>query len=109
MELSKKDKKKAHEIIESGIQKEFATALTYADTILTKWKNKSISNHDSYHSLYKHIINFDKRLAKRYDNMSGSKYLFIIAVQILDDIISADDLSDLSDDVQQAIKMIADI
>jgi len=38
-ELSKKDKKTAREIIEVGLQKEFAKGLFDADTILTEWKN----------------------------------------------------------------------
>ncbi len=55
MELSKKDKKTAREIIESGLQQEFAKALFDVDTILTGWKNKSKNNRDAYHSLYKLI------------------------------------------------------
>jgi hypothetical protein len=109
MELSKKDKKTAREIIESGLQHEFAKALFDVDSILTGWKNKSKNNRDTYHSLYKHIIAFDKHIARRYDGMTGSKYLFIIAAQLRDGVISENDLSDLSNEVQQAIKMIADI
>ena len=109
MELSKKDKKKAREIIESGLQQEFVKALNDVDAILTGWKNKSKSNRDAYHLLYKHITDFDNHIARRYDRISGSKYLFIIAAQLRDGVISENDLSDLSNEVQQAIKVIADI
>ncbi len=109
MELSKKDKKTAREIIESGLQKELAKELFDVDTILTGWKTKSKNDRDAYHSLYKHIIDFDKHIARRYDGMTGSKYLFIIAAQLRDGVISENDLSDLSNEVRQAIKMIADI
>ena len=40
MELSKKDKKIAREIIEKGLQKEFAKGLYKFDTILNEWKSK---------------------------------------------------------------------
>jgi hypothetical protein len=109
MELSKKDKKKVREIIESGLQQEFAKALFDVDSILIGWKNKSKNNRDAYLSLYKHIIDSDKHIASRYDGITGSKYLFIIAAQLLDGVISENDLKDLSNEVQQAIKVIADI
>jgi hypothetical protein len=109
MELSKKDKKRVREIIETGIQKEFANGLFKADNILTGWKNKSKKNRDAYHQLYEHIIDFDKHIARRYDGMTGSKYLFIIAGQLRESVISENDLRDLTDEAQNAIKVIADI
>ena len=109
MELSKKDKKAAREIIEAGLQKEFAKGLFDADSILNDWKNKTKSNQEAYHSLYKHLIGFDKHIARRYNGMTGSNYLFIIAGQLRDGVISENDLNGLSEEVRLAIKMIADI
>ncbi|MCX6253556.1 MAG: hypothetical protein NTV31_03665 [Bacteroidia bacterium] len=109
MELSKKEKQEIRKIIESGLQREFANGLSEADNILTSWKNKSKSNRDVYHQLYKHIMDFDKHISRRYDRISGSKYLFIIAGQLIDGVIIENDLSNLSKEVQQAIKMIANI
>jgi hypothetical protein len=109
MELSKKDKKTAREIIEVGLQKEFAKGLFDADTILTDWKNKAVDNRETYHSLYKQITCFDKHIARRYDDMKGSTYLFIIAAQLSDGIISENDLNEFSTEVKQAIIGIASI
>jgi hypothetical protein len=109
MELSKKDKKTAREIIEKGLQKEFAKGLFDADTILNEWKDKLKNNREAYHLLYKHISDFDKHIAGRYDEMTGSKYVFIIAGQLRDDVVSENDLADFSDEVKQAIKLIAGI
>ena len=106
MELSKKDKKTAREIIEAGLQKEFAKGLFEADTILTEWKNKAIDNREAYFSLYKQIIGFDKHIARRYDDIKGSTYLFVIAAQLYDGIISEKDLDDFSPEVKQAILRI---
>jgi hypothetical protein len=108
MELSKKDKKTVREIIELGLQREYSNALNDADKILSAWKNRSKDNSETYHSLYKHIRDFDKLLARRYDNITGSKYLFIIAAQLYDGVISENDLTDLSDEAQQAVNIIAD-
>jgi hypothetical protein len=109
MELSKRDKKEIRKIIESGLQREFTNGLTEADNILTAWKVNSKSNRDVYHQLYNHIVDFDNHISSRYDKISGSNYLFIIAGQLLDGVITENDLSNLSRDVQQAIKMIANI
>jgi len=107
MELSKADKKIAREIIEKGLQQEFAKGLFAADTILDDWKNKVTNNRDTYHKLYKQIIDFDKHIARRYDRMTGSNYIFIIAGQLNDGVISENDLNGLSGEVIAAIKMIA--
>ncbi len=107
MELSKQEKKVAREIIETGLQKEFAKGLFDADTILHQWKNKSTDNRDAYHLLFKKITDFDKHIARRYDGMTGSKYLFVIAAQFQDGIISESDLEKCSERVKQAVKLIA--
>lgn len=107
MELSKSDKKAAREIIEKGLQQEFAKGLFDADTILDGWKNKRTNNQDTYYKLYKKIIDFDKHIARRYDRMSGSTYLFIIADQLVDEIIDETDLNGLSGETKATVKMIA--
>ncbi len=108
MELSKQEKKVAREIIETGLQKEFAKGLFDADTILHQWKNKSTDNRDAYHLLFKKITDFDKHIARRYDGMTGSKYLFVIAAQFQDGFISESDLKKRSERVKQAVKLIAE-
>jgi hypothetical protein len=80
-----------------------------ADTILTDWKNKAIDNSEAYHSLYKQITGFDKHIARRYDDMKGSTYLFIIAAQLSYGIISENDLNGFTPGVKQAIIGIASI
>jgi len=107
MELSKADKKTAREIIEKGLQQEFAKCLFAADTILDEWKNQVTQNRDAYHKLYKRIISFDKHLAQRYDRITGSNYLFIIAGQLNDGVILENDLNGFTIEARAAIKMIA--
>ena len=107
MELSKADKKTAREIIEKGLQQEFAKCLFDADTILDDWKNQVSVNRDAYHKLYKQIVNFDKHLAQRYDRITGTNYLFIIAGQLNDGVITENDLNGFSNEAMAAIKMIA--
>ena len=104
MELSKREKKLAREIIEAGLQKEFTKELLDADKILNDWKIKALDNRNAYHNLYKHIIDFDKHIARRYDGMTGSGYLLVIIAQMLDGLITKNDLENFSEEVKNIIK-----
>ena len=53
-------------------------------------------------------MNWDKLIAHRSNNMTGSRYLFIIAGQLLDGVISDSDLTEFSDEVIKSINLIAD-
>ena len=110
LQLTKHDKKVARAIIDKGLQKEFAKGLFEADSVLHDWKNNVRDARDTYHLLYKTIKEFDKHIAARYDSMSGSKYIFTIAGQLLDGVISEADLKELSEKPRQAIlKLVHDI
>ena len=106
MELTKADKKAAREIIEIGLQKEFKAGLSDAASIIHEWENTSGDNRKYYHELYSKIANFDKHIARRYDGMTGSKYLFIIAAQVNEGFINENDLQILSEEVRAAIERI---
>ena len=109
MELSKKDKKVAHEIIDKGLQREFANGLTKADYILQSWKTKANDNKETYYQLYEHIVNFDKHIARRYDSIRGSNYLFTIIDQMQDGLIHEADLVDFSEEVRQYLFRIKEL
>jgi hypothetical protein len=104
--LSKKEKKVAREIIEKGLQIEYAKALSDADTVLQNWKDKGADNRDSYHSLFRTVKDNDKHIARRYDGMTGSSYVYIIAAQLADGIITVDDLKEFREETQEGIKQL---
>ncbi len=103
MELSKKDKKVAREIIEKGLQKEFANGLNEAYAVLQKWKKNDLENRDAYYLLFKTITDFDKHIARRYDRISGSTYFLIVTSQFAEGIISEEDLKDFSPEIREKI------
>ncbi len=106
MELSKKDKKAARKIIEIGLQREFEKGLSSFDTILKDWKEKKQDNRESYHLLYKTITDFNRHIARRYDNMTGSKYFSIVAAQRYNGIITQEELKELSEETIQKINFL---
>lgn len=106
MDLQKKDKKVARQIIEIGLQREFEKGLSSFDTILKDWKEKKKGNQESYHLLYRTLTDFDKHIARRYDNMSGSKYFSIIASQLYNGIITQEDIKELSEEIIQKLNFL---
>lgn len=105
MELSKKDKKTARELIEKGLQAEYSLGLSQVDKIIQQWKNKELNNRDAYMQLYSHVKKYDKHIALRYNGLGGSRYLMTVAVLLYDGIISESDLGNFSEETKQKIKI----
>ncbi|MGE5394306.1 MAG: hypothetical protein ACM3P1_06135 [Candidatus Saccharibacteria bacterium] len=109
MELSTNDKKVALEVIEIGLQNEFKNNLLKFSRVLKEWEEKPVDNNETYYKLYKKVIKFEKHLAHRYDGMNDSKYILIIAAQLVDGVISKEDLEPFSEEVKQRINNIINI
>jgi hypothetical protein len=109
MELSKADKKVAREVIEKGLQNEFKINLEKFSRVLKDWESNPVDNREIYYKLYKKVIKFDKHLEHRYEGITGSKYLFIVAAQLVDGVISKEDLEPFSEEVKQKIDRIVNI
>lgn len=109
MELSKNDKKIALEVIEKGLQNEFKANLTKYLQVLKEWEAHPVDNRETYNKLYKKVIKFDKHLGQRYDGMTDSKHLLIVAAQLVDGVISREDLEPFSEEVKQRIEQIINI
>ena len=103
-ELPKSQKKIARQIIEKGLQREYQIGIEKVEAVIEKWKSGKADNQKAYLSIYKKLIDHDKHLGRRYDNMSGSKYLMIISGQVADGIVSFDELGELNDQALQVIK-----
>jgi hypothetical protein len=106
MELSKPDKKKARAIIEKGLMKEFERGLNQADAILSNWKQGKGDNREAYHALYKHITQFDKGIARRYDGLGNSYLIDIIIQQLNENLIEQQDLQVFSQEGQDIFELI---
>ena len=102
-ELSKSQKKIARQIIEVGLQREFGNGLLKLDAVVEKWKAGKLDNKEAYHEMYQKLITHDKHIGRRYDGMTGSKYLRIIHEQLADEVITLDEISEFNDEVKAVI------
>lgn len=108
-ELPKSQKKNARGIIEKGLQREYQNGIEKVDAVIEKWKSGKLDSREAYLAIYKKLISYDRHLARRYDNISGSKYLMIISGLVADGIISFDELSELDDQARQVIQKWLDV
>jgi|SRR3989337_2046861 len=103
LELSKKDKKAARQIIEIGLLREFEQGIQKIEEIIAQWQTDKTDSRKTYLKLFETLTNHDKHISRRYDGMTGSKYVWIVAAQLADGTISEDDLQPLNEDTQQYI------
>ncbi len=106
MELSKPNKKVAREIIEVALQRDLVEGLKKTDVLIQDWKDEKMNNKEAYYALYAHIKEFDKYIARRYDDQRGSTYLTIIIGLVMDKVIDESDLGNFSVEVQEYIKKV---
>jgi len=108
-ELTKAQKKIAREIIEKGLHVEFEEGLARADRLLQQWRSGKLDNREAWHKLYGIVKDHDKHIAFRYDHITGSKYLLVIAGQLADKVVTQEDLSRFDEDTRQIIIHISGI
>ena len=103
-ELSKRDKKVAKRCIDKGVDAEFKEGLENFQAILQPWREgKFASNKEAYHQLFKAVDKKDNAIGRRYDGLTGSRWL-ITVIQILQDgFISEEDIKDFSDETKAVI------
>ena len=102
-DLSKREKKIAREAIEKGVQAEFKAGLEKAKKVIAEWEKGALDNRAGYQKLYKTITDQDKRIGKRYDGLTGSRYLVTVAAILYDGQITEEDIKDFSDEAKQTI------
>ena len=59
--------------------------------------------------LYKSLTSHDKHIGRRYNRMTGSWYLHIIAAQLADNVISVEELNDFPEDIVQKLILMSGI
>ncbi len=107
LELTKSQKKIARQIIDTGLQREYEAGIIKLDMIITRWKREEIDHRDAYMELYKSLTSHDKYIARRYNRMTGSWYLHIIAAQLADKVITVEELSEFPEDIRQKIYLLS--
>jgi hypothetical protein len=103
-QLSKGDKKIAKACIDKGLEAEFRDGLNKCESILRDWsEGKFANNKEAYHQLYKALHTKDSAIGKRYDALTGSRWLITVAAILNEGYISEEDIKDLSAQAKEQI------
>ncbi len=106
-ELSKREKKIAKACIDKGLDAEFKEGLENFQAIIQDWRaGKFESNKEAYHQLFKAIDKKDNAISRRYDGLTGSRWLITVVELFREGYISEDDIKDFSDETKAVIKMV---
>src|SRR5688572_15369870 len=103
LELSKKDKKVVRQIIEIGLLREFEQGIQKIQSVIAQCQTDKDDARQTYLKLYETLMNHDKHIARRYDGMTGSKYVWVLMAQLADGIIVPEDLEILDKAARQYI------
>jgi predicted DNA-binding ArsR family transcriptional regulator len=104
-ELSKREKKIARACIDKGLDAEFREGLEKIEAIISGWRNGEFAgNKEAYHEMYRGLDKKNRAIAKRYDGLSGSRWLVTVADILRDGYISEEDIKDFSEETKALIK-----
>jgi hypothetical protein len=94
-DLTKSEKKIARQIIEKGLMREYQNAIENLEGLITDWRQGKRDKRETYMELYQALKDHDKHIARRYNRISGSNYLLVIAGQLADKVVTVKDLEGL--------------
>ena len=104
-ELSKKEKKIARVCIDKGLDAAFKKGLENCEAVIRDWRQKKFSSHkEAYHKIFKAITDLDEAIARRYDGLTGSRYLVTVVQLFLEKVITEDDIKELSEETKAVIR-----
>jgi hypothetical protein len=101
IELAKSQKKVARELIDKSLQIECKQFIEETETLIDKQKREEKSSHETYLKLYKDVKTFDKHIARRYDDLTGSRYILVLLGLLHDEILTKEDLNRFDEDVRE--------
>ena len=103
MELTKKERKIAHELIDKGIAEDFRRELLELDAILQKWKQEEGHNGDCFYTLYRNVREFNKWVGLRYDKIPGRLYIDTLIFQLVDGLYEPIELDEFRPEIKEHI------
>jgi hypothetical protein len=104
-ELTKKEKKIARECIDKGLDAAFKEGLEKSEVVISNWRQgKFSSNKEAYYKLYKTLTDKDDVIGRRYDGLTGSRWLMTVAQLFSEKVITEDDIAGFSDETKAVIR-----
>jgi hypothetical protein len=61
---------------------------------------------EHYHKLYSAMVEKDKGIARRYDDLRGSQYLLILLTLLREGVLNKEDIKDLDEELKNRLMSI---
>lgn len=104
-ELTKSEKKVARAAIDKGLDAEFKEGLENFETIIQDWREgKFATNKEAYHKIFKAVDDKDSAISRRYDGLTGGRYLLTVSNIFIDRYIDEKDLEGFRPEIKEMIK-----
>jgi hypothetical protein len=104
-DLSKREKKIARACIDKGIDIAFKDGLKECEAVIRdRQQGKFNTNKEAYHKLYKTLTDKDEHIARRYDGLTGSRWLMTVVQLFAEKVITEEDIKDFSDEAKDIIR-----
>lgn len=102
-ELTKSEKRISRELIHRGLERE---CMRFVEDIRRLSSATYEDVHAQYIDIYRKTKTFDKHVAWRYDEMTGSRYLSCVASLVSDGILTVDEIGGYSEEHQREIRVM---
>jgi hypothetical protein len=109
IELSKSQKKIARELINLGLHRECQAFIEKVAKFTNSSEWKTGDPHELYLKLYKKVTSFDKQIARRYDNLTGSRYFITVFGLFQDGVLTTEDITRFDVEVQNDLLRMKNI
>jgi hypothetical protein len=105
-DLTKSEKKVAQAAVAKGVDTAFKEAMEKFEAIVKEWRQgKFASNKEAYHKLYKAVDRKDYAIGRRYDGVTGGRYLQTVVGILQDGHITEADIEGFSEPTKEVIKI----
>jgi len=103
-DLSKKEKKIARQCIDKGLNIAYSNAFDKAGLVVQDWHAEKLPARDAYLKLFEIVEQHNAGIARRYDGLTGSRYLVTVAQLFSEKVITEDDIKEFSDETKAVIR-----
>jgi len=102
-ELTKIQKKTARELITLGLQRECKSFKKDIEQFIGSAEWKTENPQKLYHKLYDMVTTFDKHIARRYNDLGGSRYFITVFNLFYNEILMPEDIARFDIEVQNKL------
>lgn len=103
IELTKKQKKQVRELIEIGLTRDYLDGIQRVKRICDSFHERKTDPKEFYHKLYSAIGSKDRDIARRYNNLTDSKYFIRLSLLLREGVLSKDEIQALDDELREKL------